>query len=311
MYRRSNYIYNALILITLLFAVSAAAQDDSKEAKKPTGKPVIWEPTNIADQDLALGPGGAEMKPDLSNITFVEEEKGGYSKKYKIKDGAGNKWVAKIGLEAQPETAAVRIMSAIGYKTDINYLVPELTIPGRGTFDNVRMEARPKDVERFGTWSWKENPFLGTREFQGLKIMMSFLNNWDMKEDNNVLLQSGDKLYYAISDLGATFGKTGSNGLPIFWRIGRSRNDPEQYAESDFVKRVKDGKITLSFNGKNDGSMGDIRKDDARWLADLLLQLSDKQIADAFRAARYSPSDVDLLTQSVKSRIRALDLATQ
>ena len=28
------------------------------------------------------------MKPDLSRITFIEEEKGGYSKKYRIKDGS-------------------------------------------------------------------------------------------------------------------------------------------------------------------------------------------------------------------------------
>lgn len=303
-------IYTALL--TAALAVAGYGQkNDKPDPKTAGGTPVMWEQTDVAAFDTFNGPGGEAMKPDLSNITFVEEEKGGFSKKYKIKDGAGHKWVAKIGPEAQPETAAVRLVSALGFKTDINYLVPHLTIPTVGTFDNVRLEARPDDVERLGTWSWTDNPFKGTKQFQALKIMMAFLNNWDMKQANNVILKKGDTQYYAISDLGATFGKTGSNGLPIFWRVGRSRDQPEQYVEADFIKRVKDGKITFNFNGKNDGSMGSVTVADGRWLADLLLQLSDKQITDAFRAAGYSDTDLIALVHGVKDRIRALDLATQ
>jgi hypothetical protein len=295
-------------------ASKAASSEQAKKAddkKALTGTPVLWEQVNIAEQDTFAGPGGESMKADLSKVEFVEEVTGGYSKKYKIRDAAGRTFVAKVSDEAQSETAAVRLLSAIGYKTDINYLVPSLTIPGKGTFTNVRLEARPDDVKRGDTWSWTDNAFKGTREFQALKIMMAFLNNWDMKQDNNVMLQRGDKLEYAVSDLGVSFGKTGNKGLPIFWRIGRSRNNPEEYAEAEFIKNVKDGKINFNFNGKNDGSLGDVKIEDGRWLADLLKQLSDKQIEDAFRAANYSASDVALLSSSVKARIRALDLATQ
>jgi hypothetical protein len=251
------------------------------------------------------------MQPDLSHITFVEEEKGGFSKKYKIKDGAGHTWVAKVGPEAQSETAAVRLVSAIGYKTDINYLVPRLTIPSVGDLTNVRLEARPDDTKRVGTWSWRDNPFKGTKELQGLKIVMALFNNWDMKEANNVILETGGKDYYAISDLGATFGKTGPVGLPIFWRIGRNRNQPESYADSDFLKGVQSGKIKFAYNGKNAAEDKDITVADARWLADLLVQLTDKQIHDAFMAANYSDADIQLLSAAVKARIRALDLATR
>jgi hypothetical protein len=139
---------------------------------------------------------------------------------------------------------------------------------------------------------------------------MSFLNNWDMKNANNVILKKGDELQYVISDLGVSFGKTGSNGMTLFWRIGRSRNEPDQYAESDFVKDIKNGKIKFAFNGKGMELFNDITVEDGRWLATLLDQLTDKQIEDAFRAANYSDADVALLTQGVKSRIRALDLAT-
>jgi Lon protease-like protein len=49
----------------------------------------------------------------------------------------------------------------------------------------------------------------------------------------------------------------------------------------------------------------------ASLLADLLLQLSDKQISDAFRAANYDNEDVNLLTAAVKDRIAQLDRATK
>ena len=46
------------------------------------------------------------MKPDLSSVTLIREEKGGYSTKYRVRDGSGREWVAKVGKEAQPETVA-------------------------------------------------------------------------------------------------------------------------------------------------------------------------------------------------------------
>src|SRR5918997_3269430 len=61
---------------------------DKKDKTAPRGVPVLWrEPADIATRDLFLGPGGAEMRPDLSRVTFVKEETGGYSTKYRVKDG--------------------------------------------------------------------------------------------------------------------------------------------------------------------------------------------------------------------------------
>jgi hypothetical protein len=55
--------------------------------------------------------------------------------------------------------------------------------------------------------------------------------------------------------------------------------------------------------------MHDFTKEDARWLADLLIQLKDDQIRDMFRAANYSPGDIHVLTKAVKKRIDELDHA--
>jgi hypothetical protein len=314
----------SLIVFSLMFSSLAHAQKQSKKQQKsqkaqkqrklkPQGKPVMWEPVNIRQRDLFLGPGGGAMRPDLSKITFIKEEKAGHNKKYRISDGKGRVWVAKLGREAQPETAAVRLLWALGYKTEINYLVPVITIPGKGTFRNVRLEARPENIERLDEWKWKDNPFIGTNEFQGLKIMMMLFNNWDIVDVQNKILEvngrRGKELHYIVSDLGAAFGRLGNNNLFIIYRFGRSVNKPRHYIKSRFVKEVEDGFVKLAYKGKNRGLFKYITVEQARWLADLLIQLSDKQIEDAFRAANYSPGDIILLKQAVKNKIAELDRA--
>lgn len=276
----------------------------------------MWEKVDVSKRDLFLGPGGVSMKPNVRKIKFLKEEKGGATKKFRIEDGSGKEWVAKIGKEAQSETAAVRLVWGIGYSTEINYLVPELTIPGRGTFRNVRLEARPENVEREDRWSWKENPFKGTRELQGLKIMMAMLNNWDLKEEGNnitLLIDKGSRseLHFVVSDLGATFGKTGYFNIPIFWRLGRSKNNPDHYGGSKFIEKDDDGDIKFKYVGRNPGLFDDISASDVRWTADLLLQLSDKQIKDAFRAANYTASEIETFARAFKEKISELDNASQ
>lgn len=299
-----------LISVALLLSLTLIETGLAKPTKKKaavTGTPILWQrPDDISSRDLYLGPGGAAMRPDLRRITFIKEEKGGYSKKYRVRDAAGREWVAKIGKEAQSETSAVRLLYGLGYFTEVNYLVPRVTIPGKGTFTNVRFEARPESWNRVGEWKWKKNPFVGTPEFQGLKIMMAMINNWDLKDSNNEMLQlrGSNELRYIISDLGATFGHASST--PLFWRFTRSRNHPLNYAKSNFFEKVKGDRVVLHFGGKNSGIMKDIKIHDAQWVGSLLSQLSDRQIRDAFRAANYTPSQVNLLASEVRERTNEL-----
>jgi len=299
----------ALILLVLILSLTSfdtgVANAKKKKKEALTGTPVLWQqPDDITSRDLFLGPGGAAMRPDLRRITFIKEEKGGYSKKYRIRDGSGHEWVAKIGKEAQSETSAVRLLWGMGYLTEVNYLVPRITIPGKGTFTNVRLEARPDNWKREGEWKWKQNPFTGTPQLQGLKILMALINNWDLKDSNNVIIKNRGELRYVISDLGATFGHASTT--PMFWRITRSRNNPENYAKSDFFEKVKDDRVVLHFGGKNRGLMKDISVNDAQWIAGLLSQLSDQQLRDAFRAANYTPGQVSVLAREVRERTNEL-----
>jgi hypothetical protein len=297
------------ILISLFSVVSAQKKFNQNISH---GKQIMWEPVDIRRRNLLLGPGGIEMRPDLSRVTYIQEKKGGASEKFYIRDGVGRTWVVKIGREAQPETAAVRLLWAIGYKTEINYLIPTLVVPGKGTYKNARLEARPNNIERGEHWNWRKNPFLNKIEFQGLKLMMAFFNNWDIKiEFNNSILQNtdSDETYYVVSDLGTTFGKLGSNSLPIFWRMGRSVNNPVHYNKTSFVKGTKGNTLKLAYKGQAGDLFRYITIEEGRWLLNLLKQLSAKQIADAFWAANYRESEVELLTDSVQNRIAELDRA--
>ena len=306
-----------LALVPVLFA-QKEKDKDKKSAVAPADAPaVLWrEPSDISTRDLFLGPGGEAMKPDLSNITFEKDDQSGYSVKYHVSDGAGRKWVVKVGNEARPETAAVRLLWAVGYATEINYLVPCLHIKGATKprknvdrcegdgFANARFEARPDNTERLDTWAWKNNPFAGTKELNGLAVLMALLNNWDLKNDNNKILlvrneDGSTEQRYIISDLGATFGKTGG-------AISHSRNEPEKYVKTKFVDRVKGDRVEFAFSGKQGELLERVTVEQAKWIGSLLAQLSDQQLQDAFRAANFEPEEIQMLTKEVRARIEQL-----
>ncbi len=307
-----------LSLIPFVFSQETKKKKNKVDgAMTDAGEAVLWrEPTDIASRDLILGPGGEEMKPDLSKVTFEKENPGGYSVKYHVRDGSGRKWVAKLGNEARPETAAVRLLWAVGYVTEVNYLAPCVHITGAPKprkdvkrcegdgFADVRFKARGNGVKVLDNWAWKSNPFVGKRELKGLLVMMALLNNWDLKDSNNEILQvtgsnGTSERRYVISDLGATFGKTGGP-------MSHSRNEPEKYVKTKFVEGADKGRVRFAFSGKQSDLLGQVTIEDAKWIGNLLAKLSDQQIQDAFRAANFQPDEIQMLTQTVKERINQL-----
>src|SRR4030095_3952102 len=108
----------------------------------------------------------------------------------------------------------------------------------------------PADIERIGEWKWTSNPFVGTKELQGLKMMMVFMSNWDVVDLQNEILDVGSENHYIVSDLGATFGRLGNNNLPIIYRFGRKTGSAKHYVRTRFVKEVEDGEVKLAYKGK-------------------------------------------------------------
>ena len=286
------------LIVTFVAAGTAAAQ---------RGNAVMWSPVRVESRDLYHGAGGTAMRPDVRRVTFIKKDTGGNNLKYRIKDARGREWVAKIADESQPEVAANRLLWAIGYRTEIDYLAPRLTIPGQGTYNNVRLEARPAGVDRDTKWEWDENPFVGTREFKGLRVMMAVINNWDLKDTNNTILRTGREHQYIVSDLGSSFGKLPVSSAFILNRFGRSVNDPADYVKSTFLHGVDDdGEVDFYYKAKGKDLLKGISVEDARWVGLLLSRLSDRQLRDAFRAANYSTANQRLMARAVRSRINQL-----
>ena len=147
----------------------------------------------------------------------------------------------KWGDEVHTETFAARLAWAAGYFVEVNYFVPSGRIEGAGTlqrageciaqdggFQNARFELdEPGVVKHFDehSWAWNDNPFVGTRELNGLKIVMMLLSNWDNKDVRDVARGSNTAIFeyrmerdvrearYLIIDWGAALGTWGSNVL--------------------------------------------------------------------------------------------------
>jgi len=299
-------------------------------AQQPGGTDVIWQDRgDAAALDLVGGPGGADRQPG-TNCRFIKESRNATSPTFDVDDEHGATWTVKLGEEARSETAATRLLWAAGYVVDETYYRPHIRVRGMprlargqefvsddGIVIGARLEREPAS-EVSNHWSWYENPFVGTREFNGLRVMMALVNHWDLKEINNRASDPvGGGGQYGITDLGATFGRTGNS-------FGRSKGVLKDYTEATFIEnvtteyvdfRMHSRPFVLSvfnfpnyrFRTRMESVAKRIPIADARWIGDLLGRLSAEQISDGFRASGFSPADVEGYTQVVMQRIAALN----
>ena len=216
---------------------------------------LLWrDPGDIASLDLVNGAGSAADAPDPNaDYTFVKEDMNGTSPKFYARDTNGVEWLVKMGVEAKPETAAARFVWAMGYFTDEDYFLPQIHVNGleklhrkmfgasvkTGIVPNVRLKRQGPGLKKVENWSWLDNPFRGTREFNGLLVMMALINNWDLKESNNKVYVADNERHYLVSDLGASFGKTGVSGLQCGGqsRVARDQGRAEGLSEFEIHRK--------------------------------------------------------------------------
>ena len=323
----------ALFCLSISISVEARKHSKQKATEKAADLPaVIWhDPGNISTLNLVYGVGGSEHAPDPNGTyTFDKEDMHGTSPKFDVKDEKGVKWRIKLGQEPQAETAATRLLWAAGYFVDEDYYLPEVKVQGLpklrrgqnfvaegGIVHRARLERKEKEIKKIGNWDWFKNPFVGTKEFNGLRVMMSLLNNWDLKNINNSIYVVDGEKRYLVSDAGATFGKTGSS-------ISRSKSDLKGYEESKFIEKETPDNVDFEMHSrpflltavnvpnyhgrtKMENVTKHIPRVDAKWLGQLLGQLSEEQIRDCFRAAGYTPDEVEGYSKEVQKRIAALN----
>jgi hypothetical protein len=327
----------ALWLLPILIVVNSVAgsggigplqkQNKQKDGSEKTrilsgneGHPVLWnKPADLESLDLFYGPGGSDGAPELrGKFTYIGPDNKGTQKKIYVKDDRDREWIVKFGPEARPETVATRIVWAMGYHTDEDYFVGRVHIDGMAGGDavNVRFKRRHHGFKDAGLWSWENNPFVGTRELDGLKVLMVLMNNWDLKVANNKVVRpdkksgkdSNERIYY-VGDLGATFGKTGSLVHELHFPNdppAGTKDKPAEYTHQAFIEGVRDRTVRFHYKGKDPSALKGISIDNARWMGSMLARLSDKQLTDAFRAGGYSQPETSMLVRAMRERINEL-----
>jgi len=338
---------SAAIMAMLAFCIPARAQESGKEktknaalesskrlerAEAAANLPAVitHDSGDLTTLDLYYGAGGKEHAPDPhGTYTFVEEDLKQTSPKFDVVDAQGEKWRVKLGAEPQAETAATRLLWAAGYFVDEDYYVAELKVQnlpklhrGRefvspdGTVHGARLKRKSKDMKKLGDWSWFENPFVGTKELNGLRVMMCLVNNWDLAADNNAIYEADGERRYLVSDVGASFGSTGNS-------ISRSKGKLDDYAKSKFIEQTNADYVDFVMHSKpfiltavnvpnyrHRSRMEEVGKHipraDAKLLGQRLSQLTESQIQDCFRAAGFSQDKIDGYAKVVQQRIAEL-----
>lgn len=310
--------------IVIAFAASCGGQ---------TQAPELWHlPSAIDHEDLLDGLGGSSGRPQ-GNFTFEKEDMNGSSPKIVVRDSQHVKWTVKMGPEAQPETVASRFVWAAGFFAREDYWLDRIQVQDMpahlkrggnlvhdGVIENVRLEHIPDGEKKMGGWKWHANSFKGTRELHALAVLMAVINNWDLKDSNNsVYRDKAGREYYAVSDLGASFGGNGE-GLTD----ARSKGNVKTYETSKFITKATAryvdfatpalpnplDNLRLPQDAHERLAMRSVTKHipraDAKWIGSLLGQLSHQQICDAFRAGGYSPTEAEAYAAIVEERIRRL-----
>ena len=331
---KARQYFSVLLALLILSALLTAQKKDKSKDKEDTANlsGTVWQDAgDLSTLNLLYGAGGKAHAPDANGkFTFLKEDAKGTSPKFEITDDQGVQWKVKLGQEPQSETAATRLLWAVGYYVDEDYYLPEFKVTNMpklhrggkfvsadGTVHKARLERKMKEIKNLGTWSWFANQSQGKREMNGLRVMMSLINNWDLKAVNNSIYEIGDEHRYVVSDLGASFGNTGNS-------FTRSKGSPKEYARSKFIKRSDSEFVDFVmhsrpffisvFNVPNYRERTQMEKitkhiprDDAKWIGRRLSQLSEEQISDCFRAAGYTPTEITIYTQTVQKRIAELN----
>jgi hypothetical protein len=290
--------------------------------RAPNHSAVLWqEPIDIESRDLFYGIGGRAGAPDpAGKFTFLGDKgsPNDSNPKIDVKDEQGRIWTVKFGPEVKSETAATRIVWALGYHVDQDYFVERATIDGFNRLEarNMRFEREDDGLKKVGRWDWNNNPFTGTRELDGLKTLMALLHNVDLTERNNKVVRlkqqadSAEKEIYYVNDLGAALGSTGAwfTRLPLFDKArSESKGVAKDYVKNGFIAGVKNGKVNFRIKRRQaDRALDGVKVEHARWIGNLLGRLSEKQLADAFRAGAFTESEVAIYVNEIRNRIRRL-----
>jgi len=263
-----------------------------RNAPPPPGVSMWVEPADIASRDLFYGPWGAEHAPDPDGVyELIELKHSGVNLGMTVKDDQGREWSVKqpfpgnLDSEAPVEVVISRLLSGVGYRQPPVYYLPSFKLKddfGTRTETGGRFRLKHDSLKELSAWKWEDNPFVGTKEYQGLVVLLTLFNSTDLKNSNNSLYEHRDgdlvEHWYLTRDIGSALGDTN--------RIAPRKNHVDTFERTPFIVGLDNGWVNFAYTGWYQNLLsGRISPEDVAWACRLLGRLSDRQLADAFRAA--------------------------
>lgn len=272
----------------------------------------LWMPPGaVGERDVFHGPWGAAHapNPDL-RYRLVQRKHGGVNPGMTVRDPLGRQWSVKqsgtdIPDEGPVEVVLSRVLSLVGYHQPPVYYVPSFTLEddwGTHREPGGRFRLKHETLKDRGEWSWQQNPFVGTRPFNGLLVILLMFNSTDLKNVNNTMYEHRSaeqlRLWYVVRDLGGSLGSTG--------RLAPRKNDADAFEREPFISAVSGGFVRFHYRGWHQELVrGRIRPGDVGWASDLLGGLSDREWQDAFRAGGYRPDTAARFIRVLDNKIAA------
>lgn len=258
-------------------------------------------------RDLYWGVGGQRLAPDpAARYTVIEIKRGGFSRGYTVRDPGDREWSAKFPPEAPTEVVASRLLWGVDYHQPPVYYLADWEAhdaPAPNPQQPARFREKKPDLHGLDAgrnWSYYRNPFVGTRQLNGLLVLHAMLGNSDLKDEQNVLYtldtpHHGASRWYVARDLGQTFGRTGVFNPP--------RGDVDVFERTPFIRGVANGHVRFEYRGRHKALFERLTPADVRWICERLDALTDQQLADAFRAAGYARPIADRFIRRLEQKI--------
>jgi hypothetical protein len=295
-----------LLTLVLLCIVPAAPHQTAAgtfAADAPRLEQLWHEPGDLGRADLTAGSLGHDAAPDPRDIyTFIKPKTHGASPGLKVRDTRGRVWHVKQGREAPPEVVVSHVLSAIGYRQPPVYFLGSFTIvDGSGTHVVAGGRFRLSDgsMKDHGAWEWENNPFIGSRPYQALLVVLVLLNSADLKNSNNTVydVPGGAQHWYVVRDLGTSLGAIS--------RIDPTPNDLAVFERRRFVTGIRDGFVEFEDYRAVHRELltRTITIDDVRWATALLGRLGDRQWRDAFAGAGYDATIAQRFIRRIAQKI--------
>ena len=252
------------VCVAFVTAVLAVALTSCGGVKQPALQPTapiagasLWQqPTDLPSRDLFHGPWGAENAPAPdATYTFVELKHSGVNPGMTVVDPQGREWSVKqnaarrsrsgrTGRSRGVAAACLRLATTSHRRT----ILPSFWLKDAwGTHAEIggRFRLKTPALKDIGIWSWQENPFIGTKPYQGLLVLHMMFNSTDLKNSNNTLYEhrKGDLVeqWFVSRDIGSALGDTHG--------FAPRKGNADAFERQPFILGVNNGHVDFAYKG--------------------------------------------------------------